>query len=198
MHTSYSWFPSSHSKQEVPMKFWQRPNSNFKLECAEDPGRSIERIEDLYWRRKDRAYADSSIPYLNERVDTLSKAAICVLTITPFLSLCATALFTPLSIITAAGMYCALIAYIDEALPTLDTLKASYDLPSWLNECVDGEPIRQDPIDRQLARIDELYTEMNGVRIMMIFQICMITFAFVYAACFGCAYCFCNCKRWRY
>lgn len=33
MHTSYSFFPSSHLKQNIPMNFYLRPNSSYKLEC---------------------------------------------------------------------------------------------------------------------------------------------------------------------
>ena len=38
MHTSYSFFPSSHIKKEVPLKFYQLPIQNYKLECENEPG----------------------------------------------------------------------------------------------------------------------------------------------------------------
>ena len=124
------------------MKFYQRPVTNYKLECSQDPERSIYYLENMQWIKRDRAVEDSTMPFLIERVNTLSKAAICVLMIVPFASFCATALFTPLAVITAWGMYCALISYVDDALPTMEALRDAYNIPSWLNNCLDGAPIK--------------------------------------------------------
>ena len=155
-HTSYSLFPSSHIKKEIPMKFYQRATANYKLECAQDPEKSIDELYEVYHRQKERTTADSEIPHLLNRVDTLGKAAICVLMIVPFASMCATAVFTPLSIITAGGLFAALISDIDDAMPDLEVLRVAYDIPRWLNDCLDGRPIRYEDVDHQLALIDDL------------------------------------------
>ena len=40
-HYTYSFFPSSEIKKDIPMKFYQKPIYNYKLECDNEPGRDI-------------------------------------------------------------------------------------------------------------------------------------------------------------
>ena len=41
MHYTYSFYPNDDTKQEVPIKIWQRPTYNWKLECENRPGMSL-------------------------------------------------------------------------------------------------------------------------------------------------------------
>ena len=40
-HYTYSFFPSDYVKQEVPLKVWQRPTYNWKLECENAPDKAL-------------------------------------------------------------------------------------------------------------------------------------------------------------
>ena len=37
LHYTYSFYPTDSVKQEVPLKVWQRPTYNWKLECENAP-----------------------------------------------------------------------------------------------------------------------------------------------------------------
>lgn len=47
-HTSYSFFPSSQIKQQVQMKFYQKPQPDYKLECDLDPIKSLDFVAQEY------------------------------------------------------------------------------------------------------------------------------------------------------
>ena len=41
LHYSYSTWPSSDIKKDIPMNFYQQPIYNYKLECDIEPGRDM-------------------------------------------------------------------------------------------------------------------------------------------------------------
>lgn len=43
-HSSYSFFPSSRSKQDIQMKVYERHIANYKLKCDVDPEKSLKKL----------------------------------------------------------------------------------------------------------------------------------------------------------
>ena len=43
-HSSYSFFPSSRSKQEIKMKVYERHIANYKLKCDIDSEKTLDKL----------------------------------------------------------------------------------------------------------------------------------------------------------
>ena len=113
MHTSYSFFPSSKIKQNVPMKIFQRPQSNFALKCANSKERSLDVLESKY-----NIVKIAKETNVGSTLDFLDKAAIGCLMVTvmvPPLSNLATFVTTPVTFIIMSVVYNNLVDSIDQS-----------------------------------------------------------------------------------
>ena len=41
LHYTYTFFPDDSVKKEVPLKVWQKPTYNWKLECENTPEKTL-------------------------------------------------------------------------------------------------------------------------------------------------------------
>ena len=134
MHTSYSFFPSSHLKKDVDMKFYQKSMDNYKLSCEIEYGTSIEDIAQKY--SIDRGHP--KITYLIEEEKPLAMAAILLLFIPPFVTFQLTAVCTPLANLIVSGLYIALIGYMDDTAQEFEEIREMLRVPSWYTDCIEG------------------------------------------------------------
>ena len=161
MHTSYSFFPSSAIKKEVPIKFFQRPQVNFKIECATDPTKSYEALQQAF------VVEPGALPDLLDEVDKLALASLLLVLIAPTTSMTCTVVVTPLTFIVLGGFYISLTLHIDDALVSLKEIETGIQFPIWLDDCFDSPVTDSINIERSFVLIDELRDEMDFMRTLM-------------------------------
>ena len=133
MHTSYSFFPSSKIKQNVPMKIFQRIQSNFALKCAHSKEMSLDALENKY-----NIVKIAKETNVGSTLDFLDRAAIaCLLTtvLVPPLSVHATVVTTPVLFLVMSIIYTNLVESIDQSEQDMQLFRDVLDIPEELAEC---------------------------------------------------------------
>ena len=134
MHTSYSFFPSSAIKKEVPLKFYQRPLTNYKLECDQQEERSLRLLVQNH-SILDVMSRASSIAKVLWNVNAMSISSLVVLLVVPIASGHCTPICTPMALISVGGMYIALVTWLDDAIDDLAQMAPGFKQPTWFNLC---------------------------------------------------------------
>ena len=134
MHTSFSFFPSSAIKKEVSLKFYQRPITNYKLECDIKEERSLKLLDQNHNIIVVMGRANG-IANVLWNVNAMSVSSLVVLIVVPIATGQATFVCTPMALISVGGMYIALITWLDDAIDILAQMGPAYKQPTWFNLC---------------------------------------------------------------
>lgn len=133
--STYSFFPSSEAvKKDVELNVYQRPIVNYKLECAADPERTIQKIlEDL-----EKGIDESEMMWPKLINDMRFGApSLFVIIMAPILSGAGTIVCTPLAFITVGVLFG---LTLKNAIPVSEELERYSDFEtdfSWVQDCVD-------------------------------------------------------------
>ena len=133
---TYSFWPNDEIKNEIEMKFYQKPIYNYKLECEPNAKTSLLAFEDLL--RSDEKASAWFLFY--EWLGDSAVAILIVMIVVPIASNRATIILSPLSMIATSGVFAKGIMMALEAADELDSDAASLiENLDWVNNCIDSK-----------------------------------------------------------
>ena len=128
LHFTYSVWPSSEIKKNVPLNMYQRPIYNFKLECANDKARSMTSVIE----RLTSYYSDSTWYKMLTDFGRMGVAILIVVLIVPIGSAQATVICTPIAFTCIAGMFVSILSKTMVVYYDLKSGKITAEIPNWV------------------------------------------------------------------
>ena len=168
----------------MPVKFFQKPQVNYKIQCTTDPTKSYEALEQAF------VIEPGTVPELLDEVDKLALAGLLLVLIAPTASTVFSAVVTPLTLICIGGFYISLTLHIDDALVSLNNIESAIQFPDWLDDCFDSPVTDSINTARSFVLINEMRDEMEYMRTLMfcflIALAVLLGLPILFAILFGC------------
>ena len=155
------------------MKFYEKPVYNFKIQCeTSDEPISMEELRQEF--RADISSSSTWGEFLTS-MGNMAVSALCVILIVPIASGQGTVICTPVTLLTIAGMFAALISEGWKSQQELRDYADSMSAPVWINDCLDEELyLDLGYIDGQRAELIDVADSIKSLSILMIAYCCMV------------------------